>query len=347
MQGLSEEDIVSKIQEIAPNYRNNEAMVSENESYNEIVEIIGEEVYNKFHPEIFEYLRDDVEANLRYVIQGRPLNRYNPNGKTVISEIPTVSDSTPRRTLSEVCDISASNILELSNSKTIFLMWSGGIDSTLALYCISELGMPFNIVMDNNSELEYPSLAESIRDGSFNSNIQAVVYSPTVSEYKALISDTSNVFVTGGNGDEVLGGDNTCVGEVEHADEYYGLYVPQDIQDYTDEYVSRLVGDMSEMTVCEWRWSINFIYKYQQSQTSPMFMLGLGGIPEINNCYAFYDIIEFQEWAVINYKYLCTSKNKQEAKELIVSKGGDASYLEKGKVCSMKSTRYIRDKDFW
>ena len=62
------------------------------------------------------------------------------------------------KSIDEMCFNSARNIVEKSNNQKIFVAWSGGIDSTLALTELMKITSQDQIVilLNENSILEYP-----------------------------------------------------------------------------------------------------------------------------------------------------------------------------------------------
>lgn len=316
----------------------------------EMAEYLGPEIVEKYVPVLTHIERTDEEKLLKDVVRGRPLNRFNPGFKTVMSPIPEITEDTPKFTLEEVCAKAADRFHEIGKDKQIYVLWSGGIDSTLALHCLKEAGIKFKVIMDEDSLEEHTSLAKDLIAGRYDI-VTGVIFSPKPPEYNKLLQDPNNIFISGGHGDEVFGGEAECDGEFKYADNEYSYYAPADIDEVTKPWIEKLIGDMSGMTVCEWRWAVNFIYKWQQVQVSSMFMLGIGMVDGFNNRngYHFYDTEEFQIWSIQNYKSLCgDNKDKAIAKKAILDIDGDeAYYLYKRKVCSMKKTLYRTGSDFF
>lgn len=315
----------------------------ETQFQSEYNKVLGEDITNQYAPEIFGKNRNDDEFIIKEVVFGRPLNRYAPT-KTVISPIPTITDDTPNRTLEEICLNRGLEIQTLAAGRTIYLLWSGGIDSTLALHSLDQSNVPFRVIFDKESMDEYDDLSAAIIDGNYP-NITPE-FDPEPSVYNAILDDANNFIVTGGNGDEIFGGEPNCAGEVENADQDHTLYIPDYILESTNEYVERLIGAeaMMDLTVCEWRWCINFIYRYQQIQISSMYMLGLDMLNarDGHDAIHFYDTNDFQIWSMQNYRSLCgAGEDKMEAKKLIYKYDNNEMYLNnKIKVCSMKKTKY-------
>lgn len=310
--------------------------------------VCGDELVDRYCPEIFAKDRNDDEFNVADIIFGRPLNRLNPKeGKEVLSPIPTVTPDTPQQTLEEVCNIRAQEIAAIG--KDVYMLWSGGIDSTLALHSLNNNNVAFNIIMDNDTISEYPDLADQITADQWP-NCKSIVFNPKPEKYKEILDNPDNILISGGHGDEIFGGEPNCAGELENADQQYDYYVPSYVTPGTDPYIVELLEPLygedvlKDMTVCEWRWAVNFIYRYQQIHISSAYMLGMNMLREEGKADAlhFYDTEAFQIWSIQNYKSLCgDGEDKQVAKDLIYSyDNNEWFYKDKTKVCSMKKTKY-------
>ena len=315
-------------------------------------EVCGDELVDEYCPIIYSKDRNEDEFNVKEIIFGRPLNRLDPHeGKTIITPIPRVTESDARQTLKYICDHRA---IQLGNlGKDIYMLWSGGIDSTLALHSLNQNNVKFYVIMDSDTVEEYPELADQVQSWD---NCLGVVFDPKPSLYGTILSDPDNVMISGGNGDELFGGEPNCAGEIENADQQYDFYIPKYVTETTDQYIQELLEPlygqdvMKDMTVCEWRWAMNFIYRYQQIQISSAYMLGMD---ILNNrggasAYHFYDTRQFNIWSIQNYQSLCgDGEDKQVAKDLIYSyDGNEWFHKEKKKVCSMKKTRYRSGKNY-
>lgn len=304
--------------------------------------VLGADVVSKYAPEIYQKNRNDDEFIIKEIIFGRPLNRLNPT-KTVITPIPTVTADTPKESLQDICEARGAEIIAIAAGRDIYMLWSGGIDSTLALHSLNQAGAKFTVIFDRESQEEYEELAADIIDGKYE-NI-SMMFDPQPTEYNTLLT-TDVLIVSGGNGDEIFGGEPNCAGEIANADQDHKLYIPEYVLESTDPWVTQLVGEdnMLDLNVCEWRWAINFIYRYQQIQISSMYMLGLDMVNarDGHDAIHFYDTDKFNIWSIQNFRSLCgVGEDKLAAKEIIHIYDGYDRYLdEKIKVCSMKKTKY-------
>jgi len=316
--------------------------------------VCGDEMVDTYCPEIYARNRNDDEFNVADIIFGRPLNRLNPKeGKEVLSPIPTVTPGTPRQTLEEICNDRAQEIGAIG--KDVYVLWSGGIDSTLALHSLNNNNVSFHIIMDNDTIMEYPDLADQIT-GEEWPNCAGIVFNPKPDKYKEILDNPGIILISGGQGDEIFGGEPNCAGELKNADQQYDYYVPSYAIEGTDPYIKQLLSPLygedvlQDMTVCEWRWAINFIYRYQQIQISSAYMLGMNMLRKEGKADAlhFYDTDAFQIWSIQNYRSLCgDGEDKQVAKDLIYKyDGNEWFHKDKTKVCSMKKTRYRSGRDY-
>ena len=70
-------------------------------------------------------------------------------------------------TLEEAINDAIECIRHHSKEKNLFLLWSGGIDSTLVFYALLQLDCPFTVLMDKTSIDEHPKLWEKISSNYF------------------------------------------------------------------------------------------------------------------------------------------------------------------------------------
>ena len=67
----------------------------------------------------------------------------------------------------DCCVDSATRILSKLDNRTLNLMWSGGIDSTVVFWALIGTGHPFHIHFDNTAQIEHPELWERIHNNEF------------------------------------------------------------------------------------------------------------------------------------------------------------------------------------
>jgi len=330
-----------------PRLNPNAKSFTEQSASKEYIKFFGHLFYQDYVPTMFNVDRSDEEFIVNKIMRGRPLNRLNPGDKSVLTPIPTVDNNTPKLSLKEVCDLRSKEFKELSETHIIYLLWSGGIDSTLAYYSLVNNNVPIQVIFNEDSVKEYPKLAEEIRSVGID------VFEPTIKEYQELLDNPNNVIISGGSGDEIFAGVGECewrdIDEVLNWEQPYKEHIPQQLQDTVRPYIQQLIGDKDDtLTVGEWRWALHFLFKYQQIQISGMYTLGLDLTGRKNGHIGkfFYDTPEFNIWSIQNYDKLCGEewKNKRIAKLVIFKYNNDNDYLnDKRKFCSMRKTMYRED----
>lgn len=238
------------------------------------------------------------------------------------------------------------------NSKDVHLMWSGGIDSTAVFYALNDTGLPFTVVYNNSSIVEYPLLAEQLESGMFPQvKLMKVDIPFTMSQY---MKDIPNIMmITGELGDQTFG----SVGIFSFPEEVRHLpmseITQQDIIPLTVFEYSKLsietalkITDASHLSLQVWLWAINFIYKYQtvQLRTATMGFISQSHA-NVPNTIHFFDNKHFNSYALNNYmvnaNFLKDTDYKMPLKEYIFSLNNDAQYRDtKTKVESLNTREY-------
>ena len=126
----------------------------------------------------------------------------------IISPLPT--NLYTGMSLDNVCEDAVNVINDNSNGRKINLLWSGGIDSTTALYAFARTDIPINVHYDVSAQQECPTGWDALESGRY-SNITSINHG-YVNERFALrtplvpyVKDTGNIFVTGEIGDNIMG----------------------------------------------------------------------------------------------------------------------------------------------
>jgi hypothetical protein len=228
---------------------------------------------------------------------------------------------------------------ELKNSlagKTIYLMWSGGIDSTTAFYALVAANVEFTVLMSDTSYREYPALAAKITTNS----IPGVSWSDIFTTIPT-IDFANSVIVTGEGGDQCLGSHMFSKMDYETRVSPYKDYIPADFLTYTDPIVSQVVDNLETCTAGQYVWAINFTLKYAKALSR--IKNHFGGL-ETASYEHFYDTDYFQQWAMnnslANSSFLEFSKYKQPLKDYIFAANGDDAYrTHKTKVPSLRFKR--------
>jgi hypothetical protein len=184
--------------------------------------------------------------------------------------------------------------------KDIVLLWSGGIDSTVAFYALVSAGIEFSVCMSPTSVKEYPMLAEQIQNDVIATDDRMF---PTLLSY-AFIKEMPEGFldnkliVTGEIGDQLVG----SILMLNYTDEQrhmpYTEVLDSDVYRLFDDVIKNLVNTNS-LTLGEFLWGMNFIFKYQDvlNRIPNKSFFGTNSI-----AFNFFDSIPFQVWSINNYK---------------------------------------------
>ena len=275
--------------------------------------------------------------------------------------------------LEDAVNDSAKVVKEIAKTKNIYLMFSGGIDSTLVFYALLREKIPFTVVYDENSVAEYPDLANKIINGDFI-NVKNLA-KPNVRE---LAKDRDNYFVTGEIGDQVMGSMvtmdfdyrqrnmllkdaiacdlfNRCkVSFIGRREQTNAVFQPILLKEQNatkiivelvyDTMVDLLGTTRENTTVAEFLWYLNFIHKYL-TVIYRLHRLNMFGYGKLKNTCHFFDTEMFQQYAMSHYKENCAyvkeTDYKRPFKEWIYRQNGDKQYLEnKLKVPSLRVSNY-------
>lgn len=280
----------------------------------------------------------------------------------------------PKRVeLEEAIGDSAAALKECAKGKKVYLMWSGGIDSTLAFYAMLDAGMAFTVICDEHSEAENPKLAAEILGGQFEQ-----VEHIKAENLKPLTADPNNYFVTGEIGDQIMGSmvtmrfsyqqrnmllkdaiacdlfAETIIDVGRETERTRSVFQPGLLKRYNaTKIITDMVSDtMKEMlgkteentTVAEFLWYLNFVHKYS-SVIYRLFRIRMYGYGKLKNTYHFFDTVPFQQYALTHYEQNCAyirdADYKMPFKGWIYQHDGNEDYLRnKLKEPSLKLTKY-------
>lgn len=231
----------------------------------------------------------------------------------------------------------SNRILELkADPRNKFLLWSGGIDSTLVFYALIEANIDFTILTNNNANLEYPMLFEQIESKVFP-NVKELL----IMEVTNLQPSTESLYITGEIGDQISG---SVLFKKYKTDERYGCFretIDQQIIDMTFNSVVS-VTKKENMSTAEYLWALNFIFKYE----NVINRIALE-VKEGVDFFHFYDSEDFQCWAINNYEnnviFNKWSEYKMPLKNIIYGYNKDKHYLNnKTKIESLKFSGIIQ-----
>jgi len=212
---------------------------------------------------------------------------------------------------------------EIAGKPDIALMWSGGIDSTLAFYALVDHGISFECLGDQKSVAEYPELADQIKRGQF-SGVEWVdrPRSTYDSYYK------TRTLVTGELGDQMVGTDKLIfsypdkqVREQDSKSEF-----GDKVFDRYHDAIKTVLG-RDYLTVAEFAWAMNFLFKFTNVKRRMKRIFNLDRQDRLSH---FFDSQSFQRWALQNYRdnvhFDEVTDYKMAYKDYIHSHNGDDSY---------------------
>lgn len=267
-----------------------------------------------------------------------PLDRTN----TLLGIMPVSSLSPPPKMVSfnmgvkDVISLRAKEIAKIN--KEIYLLWSGGIDSTTAFYALISEGIKFTVLMGENTHSEHPALYRDIT--------QLNKY-PNVKHNKIDIIETLNpeecVIVTGDLGDQIFGNDMVSRAKPEKRITPYYETRPAIFEKYLDPILNKVIGDISDFNLVEYSWLLGFIFRYR------VLMIKYVYHPVLKNytIVPFFHSDEFQLWSMNNFKEFINFSDftdyKLILKKYIYSINSDENYFKyKNKVNSIKKEVYLK-----
>lgn len=264
---------------------------------------------------------------------------------------------------------------ERAEGKKICLLWSGGIDSTLVFCALVKARIHFTVLMDGNSQAEYPLLYDEIVSGKYDCDYK--IFSPKgLIDLLKMVEDGDKLFVTGEIGDQLTGSmitmrypyeeRNMMMKEVIEKDLfcqpytipnthiYKPILVPNDngthlAIKHCEKTIYEFLGtDESNTTLSEFLWGLNFIFKYMLVMLR-LHQVGLYFEGENKNTFHFFNTEKFQQWAMWNYKENCAyvkeTDYKMPFKEYIYDFNGDVEYRDnKLKEPSLRISWYYDQK---
>lgn len=226
-------------------------------------------------------------------------------------------------TFEQICDARASNLIALAESRNcnINLMWSGGIDSTVALVSLLRTGLKsrIRVILSKASIGEYPKFYKDIIQAELPEQYFVV-------DNPKLLLDSRDINLTGEIGDQIFG--SAAIFKAfkrEKVFDPYQSYVSAEFLSRVSEQIKKCPIELT--TTFDFLWWFNFSMKYQnvQFRLYPSVQLPFGTITH------FFDTDEFQLWSLNNpdkkikttiqsYKYI--------AKDYIYSYHQDDNYRD-------------------
>jgi hypothetical protein len=273
----------------------------------------------------------------------------------IIDSIPSLNKP---KSFEEICKERAEEILSKTEGK-IKLLWSGGIDSTLALVsilkiCKNENDLSrINILLSQESIDEYPTFFKDIIENKLTYKlIEGTIYDNIFPQ---------DIIITGEHGDQLFGSDKLKL-TIESNDAFSPY---ENILDFaisrklgTDKYTQNIIEYMNPLihkspfkiySLFDYLWWMNFSLKWQTVSMRILNGIERGANDLESTVYHFFKSEDFQIWSMTNHDKKIKSdwkSYKYLAKELIYQFHQDENYLKnKEKEPSLKevihSKRYF------
>lgn len=270
------------------------------------------------------------------------------------------------KSFSEICSERAKFICEKSfaKSRKIQVLWSGGIDSTLALVSIiRELEKQksferLEILLSKESIAEYPTFFHDVIEGK----LKYILFDPPIYDYL----DAEKIIVTGEHGDQLFGSDKAQHFVIMNQafrpfEEILPVIIARKLGSAksADAVISYLTPQLEKSpikieTLFDFLWWMNFSLKWQHVSLRMFYEEGNEKFSLDENFLHFFSAKDFQSWSISNHgsKIKQTWKSyKYVAKECIFDFHKDENYLlNKEKEQSLKDaiisapswTRFIK-----
>ncbi len=250
--------------------------------------------------------------------------------------------SETEKSLSEICAERAEFICEKSfrENRQIQVLWSGGIDSTLALVSIykelekrDELKF-LEIILSKDSIAEYPTFFRDV----IEKTLKYILFEPPIYDFL----DEKKIIVTGEHGDQLFGSD-----KVQHFvltnqafrpfEEILPLVIARKLGSAksVDAIISYLAPQIEKSpveikTLFDFLWWMNFSLKWQHVSLRMFYDENDKRFSLDENFLHFFSAKDFQNWSISNHdlKIKETWKSyKYVAKECIFDFHKDENYL--------------------
>lgn len=258
---------------------------------------------------------------------------------SILDQIPQILNT--QKTFTQVCNERACEIINSTKGK-IKVLWSGGIDSTVALISlIKELRHldkinRLTILLSKESIIEYPDFFNDIIDNKLSYEM-----------IKTTIFDhiqPSETIITGEHGDQLFGSDKLKYPII--TGDAFSPY--EDILEFiisrklgTDKFTNQIIDFIDPVikeapfeiiSLYDYMWWLNFSLKWQTVSMRLIYGLERTHNDLENNVFHFFKSNSFQIWSLQNHSSkIKTAWNsyKYIAKEFIYEFHKDKFYLEK------------------
>lgn len=279
-------------------------------------------------------------------------------------------DSFNGKSFEEICDDRARQLLDqaLTTDKTIAVMYSGGVDSTLILCSFLKIANQEElkrivVLLSEKSILENPIFYQEYVSKKF--------VCASSHKFPAYMGNDKILFVTGENADQLFGsqvsgnfsmftshdGLLSSIDDMEDKIiEFFQLASPISYKSYVEPTyrLLRKVADAAPVeinTVYKLLWWINFSMKWQSVYVRIMpYSWNRSNIKFEENYTTFYSPAQFQLWSMHNSDKLIgdtPDSSKFIQKQYILDVNGDKGYLKKPKVGSLASMVQRKENCFF
>ena len=246
------------------------------------------------------------------------------------------------KNFAEICDERATFIAQkaIRQNRKIQLLWSGGIDSTLALVSLfkelekREELQRLEVLLSKESIEEYRSFFEEV----IRKKLNYILFNPPI--YSRL--DTKKIIVTGEHGDQIFGSDKARHFVItKQAFRPYTEILPCVIarklgsDKSVDAIISYLEPQIKKSsvpvkTLFDYLWWMNFSLKWQHVSLRMIYSMENINLSLDENIIHFFSAKDFQNWSVKHHdKKIKNSwkSYKYVAKEYIFDFHRDENYL--------------------
>jgi hypothetical protein len=251
-------------------------------------------------------------------------------------------------TVEEVCADAVEILVEKARGRTINLLWSGGIDSTVALYAFIRAEVPFQVHFDAGSITECETGYKDIMKHSLATPIQHAhtdidPTSPLTSHICSgsnnrpdecltpYVNDPNNFFVTGEVGDQIYGTGRVFIYDEKEREKCFRENTPERNIKILDKCVS-VVLNTKNPNLKQWHWAWSFMAKYQYVTLRCAKQYNLHPVEPEENVWAFFDTPNWQRWSIThqtaNSAWRDLREYKWASKKYIYESNGDAFYRD-------------------
>jgi hypothetical protein len=242
----------------------------------------------------------------------------------------------------EICRERAAFIVRKAarENMKIQILWSGGIDSTLALVSLfrklekSKEISRLEVLLSRESIEEYPSFFADI----IEPNLKFVLFKPPI--YKYL--DANKIIVTGEHGDQIFGSDKARHFVVTKQafrpfEEILPVVIARKLGSAksVDSIIEFLAPQVKKSpvkikTLFDYLWWMNFSLKWQHVSLRMIYATESANLRLDENIIHFFSAKDFQNWSISNHERKIKSSWKSYkyiAKECIFDFHEDENYL--------------------